>query len=77
MTFVTGMIGVDHNIIDSAKQSHCCGILHPLSNRGGHSIVDLVVATPGRLVDHIVGTPGFTLQHLKFLVISNDFVLNY
>ena len=32
--------------------------------------VDVVMATPGRLVDHIRGTPGFTLEHLRFLVID-------
>ena len=37
---------------------------------GGHSAVDVLVATPGRLVDHLDKTPGFTLQHLRFLVID-------
>ncbi len=36
---------------------------------GGRSAVDILVATPGRLMDHL-DTPGFTLQHLKFLVID-------
>uniref|UniRef100_A0A4W3GRD1 ATP-dependent RNA helicase n=1 Tax=Callorhinchus milii TaxID=7868 RepID=A0A4W3GRD1_CALMI len=34
------------------------------------SLVDIVVATPGRLVDHIARTPGFSLQHLRYLVID-------
>lgn len=34
------------------------------------SLVDVVIATPGRLVDHVRGTPGFTLEHLRFLVID-------
>ncbi|XP_033100049.1 ATP-dependent RNA helicase DDX51-like [Anneissia japonica] len=34
------------------------------------SLVDIAVATPGRLVDHINLTAGFTLQHLRFLVID-------
>ena len=34
------------------------------------SKVDILVATPGRLVDHITSTPGFTLNHLEFLVID-------
>lgn len=35
-----------------------------------HSLVDILVATPGRLVDHINSTPGFDLSHLRFLVID-------
>lgn len=38
--------------------------------RGGQSAVDVLVATPGRLVDHLDKTPGFTLQHLRYLVID-------
>lgn len=34
------------------------------------SKVDILVATPGRLVDHITSTPGFTLDHLEYLVID-------
>lgn len=30
--------------------------------------MDIVVATPGRLVDHINKTPGFSLAELRFLV---------
>ena len=37
---------------------------------GGCSKVDILVATPGRLMDHMEKTPGFTLQHLKYLVID-------
>lgn len=32
------------------------------------SSVDILVATPGRLMDHINNTKGFTLQHLCYLV---------
>lgn len=35
---------------------------------GLESKVDIVVATPGRLVDHINKTPGFSLTDLRFLV---------
>lgn len=35
-----------------------------------HGRVDVVVATPGRLVDHIQKTRGFELQALRFLVID-------
>jgi len=32
------------------------------------SAVDILVATPGRLMDHINNTDGFTLEHLSYLV---------
>lgn len=32
--------------------------------------VNLLVATPGRLVDHIIGTTGFSLSHVRMLVID-------
>lgn len=32
------------------------------------SAVDILVATPGRLMDHINNTKGFTLEHLCYLV---------
>jgi ATP-dependent RNA helicase DDX51/DBP6 len=32
--------------------------------------IDVLVATPGRLIDHLDKTPGFSLQHLRFLVID-------
>lgn len=34
------------------------------------SSVDILVATPGRLMDHINNTKGFTLEHLCYLVSS-------
>lgn len=34
----------------------------------GLSRVDILLATPGRLIEHLKTTPGFTLQHLRFLV---------
>ncbi|XP_010056920.2 DEAD-box ATP-dependent RNA helicase 1 isoform X1 [Eucalyptus grandis] len=34
------------------------------------SAVDILVATPGRLVDHINSTHGFTLEHLCYLVVD-------
>ncbi|XP_060074508.1 ATP-dependent RNA helicase DDX51-like [Ylistrum balloti] len=40
------------------------------SLRGYQSLVDIIVATPGRLVDHINQTPGFDLTSLRFLVID-------
>ncbi|XP_048235318.1 DEAD-box ATP-dependent RNA helicase 1 isoform X2 [Ricinus communis] len=32
--------------------------------------VDILVATPGRLMDHITNTKGFTLEHLCYLVVD-------
>lgn len=32
--------------------------------------MDILVATPGRLMDHMERTPGFTLQHLRYLVLD-------
>ncbi|SPO22802.1 related to DBP6 - ATP-dependent RNA helicase [Ustilago trichophora] len=41
------------------------------------SKVDILIATPGRLIDHLDSTPGFTLAHLRFLVIDEaDRLLN-
>eukprot|EP00966_Prymnesium_polylepis_P325751 7381706-Prymnesium_polylepis.2 len=37
---------------------------------GGRSAVDVLVATPGRLVEHLQAGGGFTLQHLSFLVLD-------
>ncbi|CAL5430654.1 unnamed protein product [Camellia sinensis] len=34
------------------------------------SSVDILVATPGRLMDHINSTKGFTLEHLCYLVVE-------
>lgn len=30
--------------------------------------VDILVATPGRLMAHLKGTPGASLKHLRYLV---------
>jgi len=39
--------------------------------------VDILIATPGRLMDHLSTTPNFTLQHLRFLIIDEaDRLLN-
>merc|ERR1711939_171277 len=44
---------------------------------GGSSKIDILIATPGRLMDHLKATPNFTLQHLRFLVIDEaDRLLN-
>lgn len=41
------------------------------NDRGEYiSLVDIVVATPGRLIDHILKTSGFSLDDIRFLVID-------
>ncbi|OQR92439.1 DEAD/DEAH box RNA helicase [Achlya hypogyna] len=48
-----------------------------LTDAKGNSLVDILVATPGRLVDHLEQTPGFTLQHVQFVVVDEaDRLLN-
>ncbi|KAK3717693.1 hypothetical protein QZH41_017396 [Actinostola sp. cb2023] len=37
---------------------------------GSSSRINILVATPGRLVDHLSSTSHFTLQHLRYLVID-------
>lgn len=41
-----------------------------LTGSGSGSRVDILVATPGRLVDHLNETHGFSLEHLEFLVVD-------
>jgi ATP-dependent RNA helicase DDX51/DBP6 len=38
------------------------------SQNSNHSLVDVLVCTPGRLLEHLQSTPGFTLTHLKYIV---------
>lgn len=46
-------------------------------NASKESKIDILIATPGRLIDHLDSTPGFTLAHLRFLVIDEaDRLLN-
>ncbi|PLW41888.1 hypothetical protein PCANC_11057 [Puccinia coronata f. sp. avenae] len=40
------------------------------SRDGLEGAVDVVIATPGRLVDHLNCTPAFSLEHLCFLVLD-------
>ncbi|RHY56579.1 hypothetical protein DYB30_008391 [Aphanomyces astaci] len=50
---------------------------HLVSSVDGLSLVDILVATPGRLVDHLEQTPHFTLQHVQFVVVDEaDRLLN-
>jgi len=45
-------------------------LVKPDTCGGHHSMVDILVATPGRIVDHIQKTQGFSLEHLRFLVVD-------
>ncbi|GAA5888828.1 hypothetical protein JCM5296_005007 [Sporobolomyces johnsonii] len=42
----------------------------PETIEGGSSQVDILIATPGRLMDHLKATKGFSLQHLRFFVVD-------
>ncbi|KAF9947311.1 ATP-dependent RNA helicase dbp6 [Mortierella alpina] len=85
-TFETFVKGTDLKIATSTgqnsfahEQSILVGDTHSSGNTvlGGHSRVDILITTPGRLIDHIKSTPNFTLQHLRFLVIDEaDRLLN-
>ncbi|KAG0289110.1 ATP-dependent RNA helicase dbp6 [Linnemannia gamsii] len=71
----TGQNSFAHEQAILVGESHC----NSTSPRvlGGHSRVDVLITTPGRLIDHIKSTPNFTLQHLRFLVIDEaDRLLN-
>ncbi|ODQ55381.1 DEAD-domain-containing protein, partial [Saitoella complicata NRRL Y-17804] len=59
------------------EQTMLCGQPTDKPLRGGKSLVDILICTPGRLVDHIQQTPNFTLQHLRWLVVDEaDRLLN-
>ncbi|KAF9902319.1 ATP-dependent RNA helicase dbp6 [Linnemannia zychae] len=88
-TFETFVKGTDLKIATSTgqnsfahEQTMLVGESHSHSHNtprilGGHSRVDVLITTPGRLIDHIKSTPNFTLQHLRFLVIDEaDRLLN-
>ncbi|GAA5955809.1 hypothetical protein JCM3765_001858 [Sporobolomyces pararoseus] len=52
------------------EQSVLVGDDLPEALEGGSSQVDILIATPGRLIDHLKSTKGFSLQHLRFLVVD-------
>ncbi|GAA5838237.1 hypothetical protein JCM3766R1_001870 [Sporobolomyces carnicolor] len=52
------------------EQSVLVGDDLPEHLEGGSSQVDILIATPGRLIDHLKSTRGFSLQHLRFLVVD-------
>ena len=51
--------------------------LFPSARRFPGSRVDILVATPGRLVDHMTQTEGFSLEHLQFLVCILYYIILY
>lgn len=67
-------------IFDVARElmqfhSQTFGILMGGANRKGEEVklqkgVNLLIATPGRLIDHLEGTKGFVFRNLKSLVID-------
>ncbi|KAI8372182.1 P-loop containing nucleoside triphosphate hydrolase protein [Blakeslea trispora] len=60
-----------------AHEQHVLVGSHESHLEGGHSRVDILITTPGRLMDHLSSTPNFTLQHVRFLVIDEaDRLLN-
>ncbi|GJJ73879.1 ATP-dependent RNA helicase DDX51/DBP6 [Entomortierella parvispora] len=83
-TFETFVKGTDLKIATSTgqnsfahEQNILVGDINSPVVLGGHSRIDVLITTPGRLIDHIKSTPNFTLQHLRFLVIDEaDRLLN-
>ncbi|EFJ20278.1 hypothetical protein SELMODRAFT_109199 [Selaginella moellendorffii] len=57
-------------VLFPGKIDTCFRELHLASDNLAESRVDILVATPGRLMDHIQNTPGFTLEHLQYLVVD-------
>eukprot|EP00197_Chlamydomonas_leiostraca_P015958 CAMPEP_0202884200 /NCGR_PEP_ID=MMETSP1391-20130828/40555_1 /ASSEMBLY_ACC=CAM_ASM_000867 /TAXON_ID=1034604 /ORGANISM="Chlamydomonas leiostraca, Strain SAG 11-49" /LENGTH=378 /DNA_ID=CAMNT_0049567343 /DNA_START=12 /DNA_END=1145 /DNA_ORIENTATION=- len=53
----------DHASIEGSRDSAA-------STSGRDKSVDILVATPGRLMAHLQHTPGFTLKHLRYLVVD-------
>ncbi|CAG8572651.1 11608_t:CDS:10, partial [Ambispora gerdemannii] len=61
----------------ASEQAQIIGNNNNFRLLGGFSKIDILIATPGRLIDHLAMTPNFTLQHLRFLIIDEaDRLLN-
>ncbi|KAK4337707.1 hypothetical protein RND71_042194 [Anisodus tanguticus] len=68
-----GQSSISDEISELIKKPNVeCGICYDPeeSSYELQSAVDILVATPGRLMDHISNTDGFTLEHLYYLVVD-------
>ena len=55
----------------SEEQGMLVSSQHDIPGRATpHSLVDILICTPGRLLEHLQATRGLTLQHLQFLVMD-------
>lgn len=57
---------------DSRTEQHLANAIKCVAGHVPHyrSAVDILVATPGRLLEHIAETPGFNIVHLRWLVVD-------
>jgi ATP-dependent RNA helicase DDX18/HAS1 len=67
--------GVLRDIMEAANYIHTHGLIMGGANRKAEvdklvKGVNIVVATPGRLLDHLLNTKGFTFSRLQVLVID-------
>ncbi|KAF5188333.1 Dead-box atp-dependent rna helicase [Thalictrum thalictroides] len=68
-----GQSSIEDEISELIKRTRLeAGICYDPEDHGVdlQSSVDILVATPGRLMDHINTTKGFTLEHLCYLVVD-------
>lgn len=56
------------NLIEKSKQGLFPSLDEEYIQMEPQTKVDILVATPGRLMDHISMTKGFSLEHLQYLV---------
>lgn len=63
--------GTDH-VGDTDDTTGTMGTAHGSKRDGGAltTAVDILVATPGRLLDHLESTRGFTLEHVEYLILD-------